>query len=238
LSTHTASLNRLLSRLPSSERTRFVKAATLVELKFGDIVAEPGRKIAYVYLPTTGYLSILQPIDGDQIEVALAGSEGMFGWSLALESEISEVRALVQGAGDALRLTPRTFREQMASSATLRATVARYTNVLMTQIAQTAGCNRFHLVEARLARWLLMTADRAHSHSFRITQEFLSTMLGVRRAGVTEAAGRLQANGHIRYKRGEVVIKDWASLERASCSCYRINAATYARVLGMTAHAV
>jgi CRP-like cAMP-binding protein len=204
----------------------------VVELSFGDTVAEAGREIAYVYLPTTGYLSIMRPIDADQIEVALAGSEGMFGWSLALETDVSEVRAYVQGAGTALRMTPAAFKRQMGLSAALRTTVARYTGVLMTQFAQTAGCNRFHVVEERLARWLLTTSDRAHSHTFRVTQEFLAMMLGVRRAGVTEAAGRLQARGHVRYRRGEIVIKDRAGLESAACSCYGINAATYKRALG------
>lgn len=228
----TLSPNRLLARLPAAERARFTKACAPVELKFGDTIAHAGRKIAYVYLPTSGYLSILRHIDGQQIEVALAGSEGMFGWSLALESGVSEMRALVQGAGDALRLTSIAFKQQMELSTALRATVAGYTSVLMTQFAQTAGCNRFHVVEQRLARWLLMTADRAQSPVFRVTQEFLASMLGVRRAGVTEAAGRLQAKGHVRYKRGEIQIRDRAGLERAACSCYRINAATYTRVLG------
>ena len=224
--------NRLLARLPASERARFLKACAPVELIFGDTVGHAGRKIAHVYLPITGYISIVRPIDGDQIEVALAGSEGMFGWSLALDSGVSEMRALVQGPGDALRLTSSAFKQQMALSTALRATIRGYTSVLMTQFAQTAGCNRFHVVEQRLARWLLMTADRAHSHTFRVTQEFLSSMLGVRRAGVTEAAGRLQARGYIRYRRGEINIRDRSSLEGAACSCYQINLATYARVLG------
>lgn len=227
------SANRLLSRLPALERARFVKACALVELKFGDTVAEAGRKIPFVYLPTAGYLSIIRPIDGDQIEVALAGREGMFGWSVALDTEVSEVQALVQGNGTSLRLTPGAFKRQMALSVALRSTVARYTSVLMTQFAQTAGCNRFHVVEQRLARWLLMTADRAHSPSFRVTQELLAHMLGVRRAGVTVAAGRLQRRGYVRYKRGQMVIRDRRGLEGAACSCYRVNAATYDRVLGI-----
>ena len=226
------SANRLLARLPGSERTRFTKACTLVELAFGETIAHAGRKIRYVYLPTTAYLSIVRPIDEDQIEVGLAGSEGMFGWALALDPGVSEMRALVQGPGDALRLGSSAFKQQMALSPALRGTVASYTNVLMTQFAQIAGCNRFHVVEKRLARWLLMTADRAHSHTFRVTQEFLALMLGVRRAGVTEAAGRLQAKGLVRYRRGEVSIRDRAGLETTSCSCYRTNLATYDRVLG------
>lgn len=199
---------------------------------FGDTVAQAGRKIAYVYLPTTAYVSIVRPIDGEQIEVALAGNEGMFGWSVALDSGISEMRAVVQGPGNALRMTAGAFKRQLALSSTLRTTIAGYTSVLLTQVSQIAGCNRFHVVEQRLARWLLMTSDRAGSRSFRVTQEFLAMMLGVRRAGVTEAAGRLQAKGLVRYRRGEVLIRDRPGLEDASCSCYRVNLATYDRVMG------
>lgn len=235
MSSLTASPNQLLSRLSARDRARFIKACVPVELAFGETVADAGDVIDYVYLPTTGFLSILRPIDGQQIEVALAGHEGMFGWAIALESEVSDVTVLVQGAGSALRITPAAFKRQMRLSGALRRTVARYTSVLMTQFAQTAGCNRFHVVEKRLARWLLMTADRAQSSTFRVTQEFLAYMLGVRRAGVTHAAGRLQANGHIRYRRGQVVIRDRAGLEGAACNCYHINAATYDRMLGKAA---
>ena len=224
--------NGLLARLSARERTRFIKDCATVELVYGETLAKAGNAISHVYLPIEGYLSILRPIDGHQIEVAIAGHEGMFGWTLALQSDVSEVAALVQGAGTAFRLTPAAFRRQLRLSATLRETVARYTNVLMTQFAQTAGCNRFHVVEKRLARWLLTTADRAQSPSFRVTHEFLANMLGVRRAGVTQAAGRLQAKGHIRYRRGELFIRNRAGLEAASCSCYRINASTYNSILG------
>lgn len=224
--------NALLARLPAAERSRFVKAGVCVELRVGETIAHVGRRIAHVYMPDTAYVSIVRPIDGDHLEVALAGSEGMFGWSLALESGISEMRAVVQGPGSALRLTSSAFRQQMALSSALRSTIAGYTSVLMTQFAQLAGCNRFHLVEQRLARWLLMTGDRARSTTFHVTQEFLASMLGVRRAGVTVAAGKLQAAGLVRYRRGEVTIRDHAALESVACSCYRVNLATYARVLG------
>lgn len=227
--------NQLLDLLSRKDRARFIDACVPMELAFGKTLVVAGGRITDVYLPTTGYLSILRPIDGRQIEVALAGSEGMFGWSLALHSEISEVRALVQGAGSALRLTRGAFRRQLGLSAGLRETIGRYTEVLMAQFAQTAGCNRFHVVEKRLARWLLTTADRAQSDTFRVTQALLADMLGVRRAGVTQAAGRLQAKGYVRYRRGEIAIRDRPGLERASCSCYRINAGTYSRILGSAA---
>jgi CRP-like cAMP-binding protein len=227
--------NRLLNRLPPTERARFIKACAPVQLGFGETIAQAGRKIAHVYLPITAYVSIIRPIDDDQIEVALAGHEGMVGWSLGLDSGVSEMRALVQGPGEALRMSSKAFNEQMGGSLALRSTIAGYTSVLMTQFAQTAGCNRFHVVEQRLARWLLMTSDRARSDTFRVTQEFLSAMLGVRRAGVSEAAGRLQVKGHVRYRRGEIHIRDRIGLEAASCSCYRVNNATYTRVLGQRA---
>lgn len=234
LSAPSAGVNSLLARLSAREQARFVDDCSTVELAFGETVADAGNSIPHVYLPITGYLSILRPIDGDRIEVSLAGFEGMFGSTLALQSDVSEVTALVQGAGSALRLTPAAFRTQLRLSSTLRDTVARYTHVLLAQFAQTAGCNRFHTVEKRLARWLLTTADRAQSPYFRVTHEFLADMLGVRRAGVTQAAGRLQAAGHIRYQRGEIFIRNRKALEAVTCSCYTINATTYSRLLGAT----
>jgi CRP-like cAMP-binding protein len=224
--------NQLLSRLAARERARFVAACAHVDLAFEETVADAGNAIAHVYFPTAGFLSLLRPIDGQQIEVALAGREGMFGWAVTLGSSVSDVKCLVQGSGTALRLSPKAFLRQLDLSATLRKTIGRYTYVLMTQFAQTAGCNRFHVVEQRLARWLLMTADRARSNTFRVTQEFLAHMLGVRRAGVTQAAGRLQLRGLIHYRRGELEIRNRPGLEGAACTCYRINLDTYSRVMG------
>jgi CRP-like cAMP-binding protein len=224
--------NVLLSRLPAKDRARFLAACTPVELVFKELITQSEDPISHVYFPTGGYLSLLRPIDGQNVEVALAGDEGMFGWPLSVGVAISNVQALVQGEGSALRLSPQAFKRQLALSAALRTTIGRYAYVLMSQFAQTVGCNRFHVVEKRLARWLLMTADRAHSDSFRMTQEFLATMLGVRRAGVTKAAGQLQARGLIRYKRGSVFISDRSGLERNSCSCYRTNLETYSSVMG------
>jgi CRP-like cAMP-binding protein len=224
--------NHLLSRLPAKDRKRFLAACTSVDLVFNETVAQSGGAIAQVYFPTGGFLSLLRPIDTNNIEVALTGDEGMFGWPLGIGVGFSNVQALVQGAGKSLRLSPKAFQRQMALSAPLRKIIGRYTYVLMTQFAQTIGCNRFHVVEKRLARWLLMTADRAHSDSFRVTQEFLASMLGVRRAGVSVAAGQLQARGLIRSKRGNLAILDRPGLEAASCGCYRINQETYRSVLG------
>lgn len=208
-----------------------MSACAPVNLDFAEVVVESGDAIPHVYFPTGGYLSYLRPVDGHRIEVALAGDEGMFGWSLGVGIATSNVQALVQGAGSALRLSARSFQRQLGLSAPLRRTIGRYAHVLMTQFAQTVACNRFHIVEQRLARWLLMTADRAHGDAFRVTQEFLANMLGVRRAGVNQAAGRLQERGLISYRRGNVLILDRAGLERASCGCYKINLETYSAVM-------
>jgi CRP-like cAMP-binding protein len=224
--------NELLSRLPERERARFIAACAHVDLAFEETLTDAGNNIAHVYFPTSGFLSLLRPIDGNQIEVALAGREGMFGWALTLGSNVSDVKVLVQGSGTALRMGPTAFQRHMKQSAALRKTIGHYTYVLMTQFAQTAGCNRFHVVEQRLARWLLMTADRARSNTFRVTQEFLANMLGVRRAGVTQAAGRLQQRGLIFYRRGDLEICNRPGLESAACNCYRINLETYTRVMG------
>lgn len=229
---HRVANNKLISKLPAKDRERFVAACTSVDLPFKQLVTQSEDPIAHVYFPTGAYLSLLRPIDGHNVEVALAGDEGMFGWPLSVGVNISNVQALVQGEGTALRLSPNAFRKQLTLSAPLRNTIGRYVHVLMSQFAQTVACNRFHVVEERLARWLLMTADRAHSNTFRITQEFLANMLGVRRAGVTKAAGRLQAKGFIRYKRGSVAVLDRRGLEEAACECYRVNLDTYRRVLG------
>lgn len=224
--------NRLLAQLPASKRKRFIAACEPVELNFEEVIAHSGDAIEHVYFPLQGYLSLLRPIDGDKVEVALAGDEGMFGYPLGMGVEVSNVQALVQGAGRALRMTARAFQRELKASEALRTGVVRYAYVLMTQFAQSVGCNRFHVVEQRLARWLLMTADRAHSNSFRITHEFLADMLGVRRAGVTTAARAMQARGLIRYKRGSLFILDRAGLERVSCGCYKVNLETYRSVLG------
>jgi CRP-like cAMP-binding protein len=162
-------------------------------------------------------------VDGhNALEVGLVGREGMVGLPLALGIETSPVRALVQGAGPALRMSAARFRAELRGNPPLRRELYRYVHAMMAQISQTAGCNRFHLVEARLARWLLMTRDRMRSAEFRMTHEFLSHMLGVRRVGVTEAACALQRQRLIEYSRGNIRILDERGLEAACCSCYRV----------------
>ncbi len=223
--------NRLLDQLPARERARMIAACEEVELDFGDVIDEAGGTIGHVYFPTSSFISMLVPMGGTStLEVALAGNEGMYGLPVAFGIPTSPMRALVQGEGPALRMNAATFRREIARVPALRACVDRYIYVVMSQLIQVAGCNRFHLVEQRLARWLLMTADRAHSNTFRITHEFLAYMLGVRRVGITEAASALQDRKLITYTRGLLTILDRKGLERSSCACYRTDLTTYSRI--------
>lgn len=204
-----------------------------VDLVLHETLAEPGETIRNVYFPLGSFISLLTPMGGkDTLEVALAGNEGMYGAPVALGVDISPLHALVQGGGSALQMGTPAFRREVARMPALRSAIDRYIYVLMTQLTQTAGCNRFHVVEQRVARWLLMTADRAHSPSFHITHEFLAHMLGVRRVGITKAAGALQKRKLIRYTRGNVTILDRKGLERASCACYRSDLTVYERIFG------
>jgi CRP-like cAMP-binding protein len=220
--------NRLLASLPAKERERLFDRCELVELSFEDVVGKPGESIPHVYFPTSSFISLVSPMGGkSNLEIALAGNEGMFGVPVALGVGKSTITALVQGAGSAWRFGATSFRRELAASPALQKSVNRYIHVLLSQLAQTAGCTRFHFVEERLARWLLMTSDRAHTPTFRITHEFLAFMLGVRRVGITKAAGALQDRKLISYSRGEVTILDRPGLEKASCRCYQVDLNTY-----------
>jgi len=201
-----------------------------VELAFGEVLAEPGEQVRNVYFPIGGVISLLVPMGGKSVlEVAIVGSEGVYGVSVALGIGTSPLLALVQGAGPAWQMGAIAFRRTLSQVPALREIVERYTHVRMTQLIQEAGCNRFHVVEQRVARWLLLTGDRAHGSTFRITHEFLASMLGVRRVGITKAASALQARKLIAYTRGVLTILDRRGLERASCACYRADLATYER---------
>ena len=215
--------NLLLAALPRKSYAELLPALTPVALTFGDVLYEPGQTIDQVYFPGDSMVSLLTLVEDHlALEVGLVGLEGVVGAPLALGVDRSPVRALVQGGGSAMRMGAGPFRSALRRSPPLQRGLLRYVHALMSQVTQTAACNRFHLVEARLARWLLMTRDRMRSSEFRLTQDFLAHMLGVRRVGVTEAAGALQRRKLIKYTRGVIGILDERGLEVAACSCYRI----------------
>jgi len=215
--------NSLLAALTGKNYKRLASGLEPVELKFGDVLYESGQKIRHVYFPGNSLVSLLTMVDGRMaLEVGMVGREGMVGLPLALGTDISLVRALVQGSGTALRMTSQRFSREIRKSPQLRQGVHRYANALIAQVSQTAACNRFHVVGARLARWLLMTRDRMRSGEFRLTHEFLAHMLGVRRVGVTTAARTLQARKLIDYSRGQIRILNHKGLEAAACECYAL----------------
>ena len=215
--------NSLLAALPPHAYRAIRSGFEEVQLGFGDILYEPGQEIRHVYFPGGSLVSLLTLVDSHSaLEVGMVGREGMLGVSLTLGSKVSPVRALVQGSGAALRMTSKRFQREFKRSRPLQRGLYTYLNALMAQITQTAACNRFHRIEGRLARWLLMTSDRVCSDKFELTQDFLSHMLGVRRVGVTEAASALQKQKLIEYRRGHITILDHAGLEAASCPCYAI----------------
>ena len=219
---HIPPTNSVLRALSRKDGQRLLVHHEQVKLKYGDILCEPGKKLRHVYFPKSGIISLLTPVAGHpSVEVGLVGREGMAGMALFLGVGVSPVRMLVQGSGTAMRVEAAAFDQELKRNPRLRVALNRYLYGFMAQVGQTAGCNRYHQIGSRLARWLLMTHDRVDANEFQLTQEFLAHMLGVRRAGVTLAARVLLKKKLIRYSRGKLTILNRKGLERAACGCYR-----------------
>jgi CRP-like cAMP-binding protein len=215
--------NRLLAALPRKEYQRLLPELERVAMPFAEVLYEPGERIRHVYFPNDSIVSLLAEVaDRSTLEVGLAGNEGMAGISVFMGVDASPHRAIIQGAGTAMKMKASVLRQESGRAGPLHDLLHLYAHSLLTQVSQSAVCNRFHVVDARLARWLLMTADRLGASEFLLTQDFISNMLGVRREGVNKAAGVLQKDGLINYSRGRIKILDRAGLEEVSCECYGI----------------
>ena len=224
--------NHLIERLPRIERRRLLAICEPVEFVLGEVMFEPGQTTRHVWFPTEGFVSLITLIEGSPgLEVGMVGREGLLGAHLALGVTTAPLRGVVQGPGTAWRVGAAAFRAEVARSAPLQRDLNRYLYVLMAQLAAATACLRFHQIGPRLARWLLMSQDRAHADHFHVTHEFLAYMLGVRRVGVTAAAGALQRLGLIEYRRGELKVLDRAGLEAAACGCYEADRRTYDELL-------
>ncbi|EGV19448.1 Crp/Fnr family transcriptional regulator [Thiocapsa marina] len=225
--------NRLLASLPDEDHRQVLKRCESVELARDEVINEPGEQIRHVYFPTDCYFSLVtRPIDHAGLEVRLVGREGMVGTPLVLGIDVTLLRTVVRGAGPTWRMTAERFPEALRKSTALQLTLNRYLFVVTNQVEQMVACTRFHVLEARLARWLLMTQDRAHSDHFHATHEFLALLLGVRRVGVTKAATALQKRNLIHYSRGDIRVLDRPGLQTAACACYGESEAMYEQFMG------
>jgi len=225
--------NKLLAALSGNAYKRLAPHLESVDLPLGEILYYQQAPIEWVYFPRYAAVSMVNIFeDGSMVEVGVIGREGMVGVALLSGDDISPHQAIVQIADGGLRMQSRVFRREVDNNGELNNLIRRYSQALFTQVAQTAACNRMHPIVERLARWLLLMQDRVESDTLQLTHEFISTMLGARRAGVTLAAGRLQAADIIRYSRGKVTILDQSRLEEASCECHRIVRNEYNRLLG------
>ncbi len=214
-------VNHLIEILAPTAKARMMGRLEEVDLAFGDVLCESEQPFRHVYFPLSGFVSLVATVGvHPPLEMGLIGNEGMLGATLILGIPVAPLQGVVQGAGTALRMTVQDLRGELKASPSLVRTLQRYLFVLSAQLAQTAGCTRFHEIEARLVRWLLMTHDRAHGDHFHLTHQFLANMLGVQRSAVTIAAGGLQERGLIRYTRGDIRILDRPGLEAQACECY------------------
>ena len=224
--------NHLIELLPKKDRLRLLAQCELVNLALSQVLSERGEATHHAYFPVNGVISLLTLVDGHpDVEVGMVGREGMVGIQLSLEVPSAPMRALVQGEGSAWRIGAVAFRRELRASTALQRVLKRYVQVSIAQLASSAACLRFHMISPRLARWLLMSQDRAHADQFHVTHEFLAAMLGVRRVGVTMAAGALQSVGLIEYRRGELTVLDRPGLEAAACSCYANDLLAYQSLL-------
>lgn len=226
------SSNHLLAALPTTEWQRWQSQLELVDLKLGQVLYEAGCKMSFVYFPIDAIVSLLTVLeDGDSAEIAVVGNEGIVGVSLFMGGETTPSRAVVQSAGRSIRLSAHVLKSEFNISPAVMHLLLRYTQALITQMTQTAACNRHHSLDEQLCRWLLLSLDRLHGTHLVMTQELIANMLGVRREGVTEAAGRLQRAGLISYSRGKINVLDRSGLEQRSCECYAVVKKEYDRLL-------
>ncbi len=222
-SPHNPNQNHLLAALHTAEFERLAAHLELVPMPLGEVLYEPGAQMRHAYFPTTAVVSLHYVMEsGASAETAGVGNEGVVGISLFMGGDTTPSSAVVQIAGHAYRLEPRLLKEEFNRAGLMQRLLLLYTQALLTQMAQTAACNRYHTVEQQLCRWLLLTLDRVSSQELIVTQELVARMLGVRREGITEAAGKLQNAGFIRYRRGHIAVLDRSGLEGRACECYAI----------------
>ena len=224
--------NHLLAALPATEWARWLPALESVDMPLGEVLYESGMAMTHVYFPTTSIVSLLYVMeDGASAEIAVVGNEGIVGISLFMGGETTPSRSVVQSAGEGFRMPGYLLKEEFNRSGPVLHLLLRYTQALITQMAQTAVCNRHHSLDQQLCRWLLLSLDRLHAPELVMTQELIANMLGVRREGVTEAAANLQRAGLIQYRRGHITVVDRDGLERRTCECYAVVRKEYERLL-------
>jgi CRP-like cAMP-binding protein len=229
---HDPGQNHLLHALPAAESARLFAHLEVVPMALGDVLYESGSELRHVFFPTTAIVSLLYVMqDGASAEIAVVGNEGMVGVALFMGGETTPSRAVVQSAGHAYRLKGQFLKDEFRRGAALQHLLLRYTQALLTQMAQTAVCNRHHSVDQQLCRWLLLSLDRLPTNKLSMTQELIANMLGVRREGVTEAAGKLQSIGLIEYSRGNITVLDRPRLEAQACECYDVVKKEFDRLL-------
>ena len=231
-SPHSPKQNHLLAALPAEDYAHLVPELELIPMPLGWALYESGDQLGYLYFPTTSIVSLLYVMEsGASAEIAITGNEGLVGISLFMGGESTPSRAVVQSAGNGYRLRANILKREFALGGNLQHLALRYTQALITQMAQTAVCNRHHALDQQLCRWLLLSLDRLHGDELLMTQELIANMLGVRREGVTEAAGKLQDEGLIRYSRGHIKVLDRAKLEKRVCECYAVVKKEFDRLL-------